>query len=232
MYMVVFFRKIFFYVWCKRIDLVGKTVNKMKCCFYLALVLLISCKNEDKTLSKSDSTSSNTSITANFKTLDTALSFAGYWVNEDYATTIKISKSPKATDVLERSCISIPTRTLQQTVFVYGFHEGGEQIVIVKNGNDYEVWNAELTAKRDKVELLADNRIKIGKDVFVKISYIDSKQQMHEPDILAAILFKGLYQNIDGSKVELSDDGTLKGLNGFDKYSPIIDYADEGMQVD
>jgi len=63
--------------------------------------------------------------TSDFRTLDTSLSFAGLWVNETYIDNIRKTRSPRQSQDVMESCITIPSRTLQVTRMVEGFHRRG-----------------------------------------------------------------------------------------------------------
>jgi hypothetical protein len=204
---------------------------KLENLFILTILFITSCTSVQKkevALQNNDTTVSSST----FKTLDTSLSFSGFWVNEQYATSIKKTKSPTGTEIPETSCISIPDRTLTVTRMIYGFHEGGEDLVFVKNANKYEVWDAALEWKRYEVTMLSGNKLSIGDNRFVKTKYVDDEKANGQPTILEELLFAGRYQDDNGSVVEFTEDGQVHGLGDYKTYSAYIDYTDQGMNVD
>jgi hypothetical protein len=66
------------------------------------------------------------------KFADAAIPFKGLWVNEHYIDEIRRRKSLREAQDTETKCIVIPGRTLEVTRWIYGFHEGGEGMVLVK----------------------------------------------------------------------------------------------------
>lgn len=166
--------------------------------------------------------------TADFKKLDTSISFAGYWLSEDYYEGIMEHHSPKKAQD-ESQFIIIPGRTLQQLIIIYNFHEGGAFLKILKHGPNYEVWEVQddsLTQMLYPVELISSTKIKLKGKTFVKIDL------QHERKILEALLFKGQYSNAAGKTIEFKANGQVLGLDPFSYYEPVIDYYDAGMQVD
>ena len=69
----------------------------------------------------------------------------------------------------------------------------------------------------------------MGDKTFVKIN---SSKKLDTEQILEEILFKGKYTNSEGKTIEFKPNGQIVGLDKFHFYDPIIDYFDEGMQVD
>ena len=66
---------------------------------------------------------------------DAPIPFNGLWVNEHYVNEIRQGKPLRESQDTGTRCIVIPTRTLQVTRCIYGFHEGGEGMVLVKKGS-------------------------------------------------------------------------------------------------
>ena len=195
------------------------------------ILFLISCSMADTKKEKIPVTAtSQDAAVPDFKTLDTALSFSGLWVNEEYVKKLKKTGSPRASQDINESCITIPERTLQATNMVSGFHEGGADWVVVKKGVKYEIYNKDLTAPTRSIEILSPDKIKVGDQYFSKLKHPDHKRV--DLNILEELLFSGHYQLQDGKAVEFKLDGGVSGLDSFSYYNPIIDYADEAMNID
>jgi hypothetical protein len=189
------------------------------------------------------STIGQTSTIGNFKTLDTAVSFAGYWLNESYYNNIKEFGSPrKAERVGNCKFVIIPERTLMKTIMICDFHEETYFTKILKNRSNYELWGINedgLAQRKATVQFISQNKIKIGNENYIKISPSNIKDNMFHSSIenqyliLEQILFKGQYITADGKKVEFKSNGQVMGLDNFHFYSPIaIYFNDEGLQVD
>ncbi|BAV10076.1 hypothetical protein SAMN05421788_1011505 [Filimonas lacunae] len=170
-------------------------------------------------------------IASTFSKLDTQVYFTGLWVNETYISNVKRSKSPKASQkVEEKSGINIPGKTLVPTNFIFGFHDGGENLVVVKNGSKYQLWDEKSPNPTIDIEVLAPDRLKIGNEFFVKIPQgVNPTQDL---SILSTVLFRGNYTTSNGTTVEFKETGEVKGLDGYTSYSPILDYNDVALDVD
>jgi hypothetical protein len=165
-----------------------------------------------------------------FKTLDTILSFSGIWVNEEYINKIINTRSPRISQGVVKSCIVIPERTLMVTRMIAGFHEGGEDRVVVKDGDKYLFYNAGLTFIRDSIEIVSQRKIRIGNQYFKRLIHQDTS--MNDLGILEEILFKGRYQSEEGKEIDFGEDGHVLGLDSFKFYFPVIDYTDGPADVD
>ena len=66
--------------------------------------------------------------------------FSGFWINEVYIKNIERTKSPKESQKLPESCITIPNRTLQATSMISGFHEGSAEMVMLKKNNNFQLY--------------------------------------------------------------------------------------------
>ena len=194
--------------------------------FFSAMVgLLFSCSSNDR------QQDGETSISADFKKLDTTVSFSGCWLSEDYYNSIREFNSPKKAQDGSQFMV-VPDRTLQQTIMIYNFHEGGPFLKILKHGDNYEIWEVQddsLTQQLYTIEVISETEIKLGDKIFVKINPLKNQDTQQ---ILEEILFKGQYTNSDGKTIEFKSNGQLIGLDNFKFYDPIIDYFDAGMQVD
>jgi hypothetical protein len=160
---------------------------------------------------------------SDFKTLDTALSFAGLWVNETYIDNIRKTRSPRQSQDVMESCITIPSRTLQVTRMVAGFHEGAEDMVVVKDRDRYQLYDADLRSLQKELELISPTRIRIGDQYFSRMSHHDTT--LTDFGILEELLFSGRYERERGQEVVFTADGRIRGLDSFVRYSPVIDYT-------
>lgn len=170
----------------------------------------------------------------NFTNLDTPVYFSGLWVNENYIGNVKQNKSPKAAQATAgemKSCINIPLKTLVPTSFIFGFHEGGDPLVVVKNGPDFQLWDQQSKQPELTIKLESPERMKIGNDVFVKMA-TPGNSAAQDLGILSSVLFRGNYITSNGTTVEFTENGEVKGLDGYTSYSPIIDYNDVALDVD
>lgn len=160
-----------------------------------------------------------------FKTLDTVVPFAGFWVNETYVKNIGRTKSPRECQNIFESCLTIPARTLQPTSMVSGFHEGAGEIVVVKKDNTFQFYNKEADTISNlayDIQVMAADKIKIGKNTFIKTN----------ENFLADILFSGEYRDTLSNTVQFLKDGHIKGLGSYTVCEPIYDYMGPGMEVD
>jgi hypothetical protein len=160
-----------------------------------------------------------------FKTLHAALGFAGTWVNEIYVDSIRKNRSPRQDQQISESCINIPDSTLKTTSMISGFHEGGTEIVIVKDGNRYQFYDPEFKTPKDIIEPISPTRLRIGNQYFQKLKYPDMDK--YEWGILNEILFSGKYKSQDGKKIVFGMDGHIDGLDTVAYYQPHADYTGE-----
>jgi len=172
-----------------------------------------------------------TNSTQSFRTLDTVLPFAGFWLSERYFNDIQKTKSPRQSQRSDESCITIPERTLLVTRMISGFHEGAADIIVVKNGDQYQFWDPFLNEKHADIVIISKDKIKIGNKYFLKLSseYIGAGNNLH---VLEEILFKGIYRLENGKTVEFKSNGFVTGLENFSQYEPVIDYMGPAMDVD
>ncbi|HEY0610445.1 MAG TPA: hypothetical protein VGD35_12330 [Chitinophaga sp.] len=198
----------------------------------LSLLLIASCVFSCVNPAAEQQTTARDSIVLNepspeaptdFKTLDTALSFAGLWVNETYIDNIRKTRSPRQSQDVMESCITIPTRTLQVTRMIADFHEGAEDMVVVKDRNRYKLYDADLSTLQKEMELISPTRIKIGDQYFSRMSHRDTT--LTDFGILEELLFSGRYERERGKEVVFTADGRIQGLDSFVRYSPVIDYT-------
>ncbi len=181
--------------------------------------------NPDSSISPIAGRSPSEGITPDFKTFHTALGFAGAWVNEAYVDSIRKNRSPRQDQWISESCIIIPDSTLEKTNMISGFHEGGAEMVVVKDGNHYEFYDPEFKKPKDIIEAITPDRLRIGNQYFQKLKYPDIEK--YEWGILNEILFGGKYQSQDGKEVVFEVNGHIKGLDTVTYYQPHADYTEE-----
>jgi hypothetical protein len=162
-----------------------------------------------------------------------AIPFAGDWLNEKYFTLINDKRSPRdAQEKVENCFIRIPAHTRDTTVMVYGFHESGPNIVVVKKNDQYELWEVQgdsLDKKAWTAQVIDANHIQLGEDRFVKINSAHGKYD--EALILEEILFKGHYKMKGAGEVEFKNTGEVTGLGKYKYYRVLSDYLDAGLDV-
>ena len=187
--------------------------------------------NPDSSVSPIAGGSSSGRTVPDFKTFRTALGFAGAWVNEIYVDSIRKNRSPRQDQWISESCINIPDSTLKKTSMISGFHEGGAEMVIVKDGNRYQFYDPEFKTPKDIIEPMSPDRLRIGTQYFKKLKHPDMEK--YEWGILDEILFGGKYQSQDGKEVVFGIDGRIKGLDTVTYYQPHADYTgDQDLGVD
>ncbi len=198
------------------------------------ILCMLSCSSPRDRGSKSNPDSSVSPIAdgspsgrtlPDFKTFHTALGFAGAWVNQIYVDSIRKNRSPRQDQWISESCINIPDSTLKTTSMISGFHEGGAEMVIVKDGNRYQFYDPEFKTPRDTIEPISTDRLRIGNQYFQKLKHPDMEK--YEWGILDEILFGGKYQCKDGKEVVFGMDGHISGLDTVTYYQPHADYTGE-----
>jgi hypothetical protein len=167
-----------------------------------------------------------------YRTFDTAIYFKGFYVSESYVNKINKYKSPRIAQDSALS-VTIPDSTLQTVFWGYNFHEGAGPCIIVKKGNTYEQMDSieDLAVHKlildtlhpKPITIISSNKIKIGNEVFDKL---ESDKVGEE------LLFDGTYTSQTGSEVEFSIDRKVKGLDNYKTYTVLVDYYDEGLDVD
>jgi hypothetical protein len=198
------------------------------------ILCMLSCASPRDRNSKSNPDSSVSPIaggspsrrtTPDFKTFQTALGFAGAWVNEIYVDSIRKNRSPRQDQGISESCINIPDSTLKTMSMISGFHEGGAEMVIVKDGNRYQFYDPEFKTPKDIIEPMSPDLLRIGTQYFQKLKHPDMEK--YEWGILDEILFGRKYQSQDGKEVVFGIDGHIKGLDTVTYYQPHADYTEE-----
>jgi hypothetical protein len=161
---------------------------------------------------------------SDFKKLDTTLYFAGLWVNEQYVENVKHTRSPSTVEVPEYACIIIPAKTRKETSIIFGFHEG-QEVVVLKNGSKYEIWDQPVLNRLQEIEILSQNKMKLGYDTFVKLKEGDVSAEKNPYNIVDILLFAGSYRDDKGALVEFSRNGKVTGIPGITEYEARLDYA-------
>ncbi|RFM34101.1 hypothetical protein [Chitinophaga silvisoli] len=208
--------------------------------FILGITLgFIACKNsvaskpesEIETATESAPPVAEPDSVGTFEALDTALSFAGIWVNEGYVNDLHITQSPRLCRADSISCIEIPARTLMVTRYISGFHDGAQDMVVVKNGNQYLFTAPDLSKKNvDTIQVLSPTRIRIRNTYLYKLGKGDVKKS--DWGILEELLFSGTYHFENGKKVIFGENDTIIGLDLFTRYTPVIDGLAEEVEND
>jgi len=186
----------------------------------LVILCFTSCSNEPSKVGNPE-TSKNDQL-QNKQLLDTALSFSGIWVNEAYINKIKVNRSPRLSQDVEKSCIVIPPRTLETTRMIYGFHKGGPDMMITKDKDNYLLFDRETNKYLDTITIVSLTRIRIGDQYFSRLKHSDTTRA--NLGILEEILFAGHYRLVNGNEVVFLEDGTVKGLDSFKVYFVEDDY--------
>jgi hypothetical protein len=206
----------------------------MKRIFSLLLVLgalFTSCSKSEQQQGESNATTAT-----DFKTTSVALPFSGYWLSESYFNDIKTHQSPqKSQEGSEDVFVVIPDSTLQPTMMVWNFHEGSEEIKVLKKDDAYQLYEVvidSLTRPLKDIKIISPTKIEIGNKAFVKISPYAKPNEKNNPLILEEILFKGKYSLADGTEVEFKNNGEITGLENYRYYQPAIDYIGPGLQID
>jgi hypothetical protein len=198
------------------------------------ILCMLSCASPRDRSSKSNPDSSVSPIadgspsrrtTPDFKTFQTALGFAGAWVNEIYVDSIRKNRSPRYDQEIGEGCINIPDSTLKTTSMISNFHEGGEPILVVKEGDRYQFYDAKFKTPGDTIEPITPDRLRIGHQYFHKVQHPDMEKW--EWGILNELLFSGKYQGPDGRVVVFGTDGHIQGLDTLTYYQPHADYMGE-----
>ena len=188
--------------------------------FYITLLIIgivCSCTSQDKQKVKQQ--------TQKFNVLDTIVPFSGFWVNEQYINNIRKNKSPRLSQGINESCITIPNKTLQVTRMVGGFHEGAADMIVTKQNDNfyfYYKYNDTIRNLAYNIQIVSKEKIIIGNNAFIKT---DKK-------FLEELLFSGKYLDTLRDEVEFTKDSHVNGLDSFKFYDPIYDYVDAGMDVD
>jgi hypothetical protein len=173
------------------------------------------------------------------ESVDTIIPIHGCWVSEDYYISLKEHKSPKKAQNNSLLFV-IPESISEKTTIMYDFHDAFDSYAIVKNLNDYEIWenfNNHNTRLEYTIKVISSTKLKIGETILIKIDPIKVKDFFHnglknELLVQEELLFKGIYITPDGKKVEFKNNGQIEGLEGYFYYKPESDYYDQGMQVD
>ena len=162
---------------------------------------------------------------------DAPILFKGLWVNEHYISEIRQGKPLREAQDSETRCIVIPARTLQVTRWIYGFHEGGEGLVVVKNGSGYFIYSIYSGLCVDTLRTLADERLRVGHDYYIHVGEEDSTSS--DLGVLEQLLFAGQYLRLDATgTAAFAKNGRIEGLDSLGWYEPVIDYVGDPTSVD
>lgn len=171
--------------------------------------------------------------------VDTIIPITGCWISESYVNSLKELKSPKKAQ--DNSLLLIIPESINGNVTImYDFHDDFDYFKIVRNNNDYEIWE-NLNEQKPKliysIKVISESKMVIGDTAFIRINPVrirDFFRNGLKNEILVQeeLLFKGVYLNNDGKKVEFKNNGQIEGLEGYFYYKPESDYYDYGMQID
>jgi len=162
---------------------------------------------------------------------DAPIPFSGLWVSEDYVNGVRQGKPLRESQGSETRCIVIPARTLQETIWIYGFHEGGSGIVFVKKGADYFTYSLYDGHPVDTLQVLGSDRLRIGRSNFIRVGERDSTQ--YDIGVLEQLLFAGRYLRSNaGDTAVFTKSGKIEGLDSLGWYEPMIDYVGDPTSVD
>jgi hypothetical protein len=192
----------------------------------LLTILLAACKHEAKVETQPEPPKP--------VVINDAIPFAGDWLNEKYYTLIQNKRSPRdAQEKVENVFIQIPGHMRDTTRMVYGFHESGPDIMVVKKKDQYELWEVQgdsLDKKAWTAQVIDPDHLQLGDDHFVRIH--SAHGAYNEALILEEILFKGHYKLKGGGDVEFTNTGKVTGLGKYKYYKVLTDYLDAGLDVD
>jgi len=162
---------------------------------------------------------------------DAPIPFAGLWVSEDYVNGVLRGKSLRESQDSGVNCIVIPARTLQHTIWIYGFHEGGGGIVFVKKGADYFTYSLYNGQRVDTLQTLTGGRLRIGHSNYIQVGEKDSTQ--YDMGVLEQLVFAGRYlRSAAGDTAIFEKNGKIEGLDSLGWYEPEVDYIGEPTSVD
>jgi len=190
--------------------------------------------SQDSALLRDSSIDAGDSITllrlkAKFE--DAPIPFTGLWVSEHYVNGVRQGKPLRELQGGETRCIVIPARTLQETIWIYGFHEGGGGVVFVKKGPDYFTYSLYDGHPVDTLEVLGGDRLRIGRSNYIRVGERDSTQ--YDLGVLEQLLFAGRYLRSNaGDTAVFSKNGKIEGLDSLSWYEPVIDYTGDPTSVD
>src|SRR5882724_5099789 len=161
--------------------------------YALVSLYLVSCSSNDNGKKTSIRKADTQNVaTYDFKLIHAPLSFSGIWVYEKYIISIKKDKSPRLHQNIAES-IAIPDSTLQDINMESGFHEGSEGgVVVVKNGDNYELYDKNLKGRAKTLEIISPDKIKIGDQTFIRLKHPNEKR--NDQNILEELIFSGHYQ--------------------------------------
>jgi hypothetical protein len=192
----------------------------------LLFVLMMACKPTTKTETQPEPVQEAAAPAVN-----ESVPFAGDWLNEKYYNLIKDKHSPRdAQEKVERVFIKIPGHMKDTTMMVYGFHEAGPELVVVKKNNAYGLWEVQGDSVAFAVHPLGPDTLQLGTERFVRIH--SAHGSYGEALVLEEIMFKGKYKLKGGGDVEFDHSGKVKGLSNYKYYQVLTDYLDAGLDVD
>lgn len=162
---------------------------------------------------------------------DAPIPFSGLWVSEHYVNGVRQGKLLSELQDTGTRCIVIPARTLQETIWIYGFHEGSGGVVFVKKGADYFIYSLYDGHPVDTLQVLGGDRLRIGRSNYIRVGERDSTQ--YDLGVLEQLLFAGRYLRSNaGDTAVFTKSGKIEGLDSLGWYEPVIDYVGDPTSVD
>ena len=206
----------------------------------LSILILCSCSSNNKSPTEKQNIKDKTVIEG-FKTFDTIVRFSGYWVNETYLKSLQETRSTiiaQGADTKVPTALIIPSQTLQTVGVNWNFNEGDEW-TILKDDNTYQAWryssmSKEIFQKVYDINIISENRIKIGDTYFRKLSERTREKDDYrfEYHLIGEFLFKGTYSTGAGDIIKFKDNGKVTGLDEFPYYLLELNYWYPGIDID
>jgi hypothetical protein len=199
----------------------------------LATLFLVACNNNkpvSNEISAEVITISNDSSNI-VSEKDMIVPFSGLWISENYYNSLKETRSTKIAQEFAMM-ICIPNKILQPTSMEYAFHEGSESIYVAKDKSGYYFKSVPAQDVFHTIQIITENKLKIGDNLFLKLSNDFEFSNKRFDKIIGELLFKGVYSTENGKTVTFGADEELTGLDDFIGYLPILDYYDIERNID
>jgi len=162
-----------------------------------------------------------------------AVQLEGNWVNQKYLDTLRITKSPKrAQQVSAIPIINIKKDTFLKPIHVVLSFQEGDEWLLSRDSSGLVFSNAYDIKQKLHAKLLSSQKLRLGKQVFIRYSDI-LKEEQQNYSIVEKTLFAGRY-DWNGRVVEFGRDGRIKGMEdaGVELYNPVVDYYNNEIEAD